>query len=329
MEILVTLHLTTYALLFATFSSRADSFQNHIMDKDLPQLFSAIDTVLSLHYASSISTPKVYDLCAKATRLVHKRIDSSTLERILAYDASLYRIISNGGSDYDFGVAIPKDTSIARFGSLLPLRRRHFETLVEKGKNESSGPVSLSSLAEVENQSVSPRKASVSPTKASRLKIEKSPTKDMKNNRSRFLFKEKMADVESAKANGLSLLERIRLKEKLQKEALDCNTPQERYASLIHSKMPVVYDVLYELSSTSGPKDSIRNFTSIPLAKVVSIVCDSVQFAVAESEIRDTIKALEHKLPNIQTLERDGVWAVKVFDLDRENDLRLLKQHVS
>ena len=56
----------------------------------------------------------------------------------------------------------------------------------------------------------------------------------MKNDSSRFKFKEKLESIESNKFNGLSLLERIKLKEKLRKqqeqdEISKQQTPQDKY----------------------------------------------------------------------------------------------------
>lgn len=295
------------------------------MDNDLPALFSAIDTVLSLHYTSSISTPNINELSSRATQLANKRIDSSTFGRILAYNPTLYKIVSYGSGSYDFGVSVPNDTSVAQFSSCLPSRRREFEELVKKTSDEDIVPINLKSVAVIEALSLSPRKSS-SPTKASPIKISKTISKTMKNDRSRFLFKEKLAAVECSKANGLSLIERIRLKEKMNKESIGIDTPEKRYQNLINSKMPAVYDVLYELANSNLPRDQLLNFRSFPLSKVVSIVCDSFVFNIAESEVRDTIKALERVLaPSIQTIDRDGVQAVKIFQLDREKDLKLLK----
>lgn len=300
------------------------------MDSELPALFSVIDTVLSLHYTSSISTPKINELCHRATQLANKRIDSSTFGRILAYDPNLYKIVSYGSGSYDFGVSIPQDMSVAQFSSSLPLRRQKFEELVKLKADKAIAPLNLLSVAVVEALSLSPRKLSSSPTKASPLKITKNISKTMKNDRSRFLFKEKLAAVESSKANGLSLIERIRLKEKMNKESLGSDTPEKRYENLIHSKMPAVYDVLYELFNKNLPRDQLLNFRSFPLSKIVSIVCDSFVFNIAESEVRDTIKALERVLaPNIQTIDRDGVQGIKIFHLDREKDLKLLKPSAS
>lgn len=296
------------------------------MDKDLPILFSAIDTALSLHYASSISTPKMNVISSRATQLVKKRIDSSTFERILAYNPNLYKIESSGPGSSDFGVSVPANTSVAQFSSYLPSRRREFETLVRLKENEDIRPLSLGSVAVIVALSLSPRKPSASPTKVSPVKITKTLSKSMKNDRSRFLFKEKLAATESSKANGLSLIERIRLKEKLNKESLDLDTPEKRYERLIHSKMPAVYEVLYELCDSNISRGQLLNFRSFPLSKIVSIICDSLALNTAESEVHDAIKAIERKLaPNIQTIDRGGVQAVKIFHLDREKDLQLLR----
>lgn len=306
------------------------------MHHGLSAQFSAIDTVLSLHYASSITTPKLNDVCVRATSMSGTRITQSTIESILAYFPLAYKIVSHGPNGYDYAITVPAGTQILKFGTQLPLRKAQFERLVSDSI-EPPTPTNLAVLAIVENlispsirnlaaESDSSRSSSPS-TVTSPTKARTSPTKVtkgslLKNDASKFLFKEKIAAVETSKS-GLSLLERIRLKEKKLKNQ---EPPEVRYQSQVVGKLPAVYDVLYELApvSTLGSGPKSRSFS---LPKVVSIVQDSFSFAIADTEVLDVIRELESRLgqEKVHILERGGVHAIKVFHLDRTSDLSLIR----
>jgi len=323
------------------------------MQNGLAALFSAIDTVLSLHYASSITTPKLNDVCARATSMCGKRITSSTLEAILAYFPQAYKIISYGRNSYDYAITVPSGMLVMKFGMQLPLRSAEFDRLLKS--TESPNPVTLASIAIVETPLVSPVKSSgrsfnaleeslpksllgdinddaaTNPSSPTKRRLKSSPTKRssptkvskaslLRNDASKFQFKEKIAAVEASKS-GLSLLERIRLKEKQLKSQ---ETPEARYHDQVLGKMPAVYDVIYELAPVAslGPKSH-----SFSLPKVISIVQDSFTFNIADTEVLDVIRELESRLgpEKLHILERGGVHAIKVFQLDRNTDLSLIR----
>lgn len=274
------------------------------MAEHLLSLFSAIDTVLSLHYSSNTAVPRLHDLCVRATRLTNKRVTTDTFEQLLAYDPKLYKVVSFGTDTYDYGIGIPDGVSVTKFSSLLPERKRHFQQLA----THDVEPVPLALLAVPESRVLSPVKTS---PKKSPTKVQK-PAQMLRNSLAKFMFKEKTT-------GGGSLLERIKLKEKLQRAADEEATPQLKYDKHIGSKLLEVYDVLYELSSNTC--------TTYPLGKLISIVTDSFSYAISEEEVRDVIMELEKKLGSarIEILRRGPVCAVKVFPLDRTLDLALLQ----
>lgn len=293
---------------------------------DLVAQFAAIDTVLSLHYASSITAPKVHEICSQATAICGKRVETSALEAILGYWPDAYLILSYGPDAYDYYITVPSDVAVAKFGAQLPRRKRTFADLVDISGNNPD-PRLLSSVA-VLSVSRSPQKMlNPAPFRSNSSSPNTSPTKGkvakaalLKNDASKFLFKEKIAEVEKSKALGLSILERIRLKEKLN---LAKEPPEVRYQAQIDAKMPAVYDVLYELSQTLHPGPLFRSFD---LQKVVSIVKDSFEFDIAETEVIDVLRSLESRLEGkIQIIKRGDVLAVKVHPLDRGTDLALIK----
>lgn len=298
-------------------------------------LFSALDTVLSLHYASSITTPKLNDICVKATNMSGTRIDASTIEMILRYFPQAYKVISHGRNTFDYFITVPADVPIWKFGTQLPLRKRQFVDLV-KDATETPKRVSLAAIAEAETPLKSPQKALLSsikttttntsltkssPTKTSPAKVIK--VSDLRNDLSKFLFKEKISAIQLSNANGLSLLERIKLKEKQRRSH---ESPQAKYQAQIEGKMPAVYDVIYELAHSLNLETGAPKSRSFLLHKIISIVRDSLTFEIAESEVQDVIHELASRLgqEKIQVLQRGGVKALKVYQLDREADLVLI-----
>lgn len=270
------------------------------------------------------------------------RITQSTIESILAFFPLAYKIISHGQNTYDYAITVPAGTQVLKFATQLPLRKAQFERLV-KNAPEPATPITLASVAIVEtplsspikngrifpSQGSSPAKSGTSlgspnssPTKAKTPTTKVTKASYLRNDASKFQLKEKIAAAEASKS-GLSLLERIRLKEKQLKSQ---EPPEVRYQAQIVGKLPAVYDVLYELAPVptldSGPKS--RSFS---LPKVISIVQDSFDFDLADTEVMDVIRELELRLgkERIHVLERGGVHAIKVFHLDRTTDLGLLR----
>lgn len=277
--------------------------------KDLASLFSAIDSTLSLHYASSISTPKLGNVCALATNLAKKRVEPSTFELILAVDPNAYRIEAH---PFDLGVAIPSNVSLSAFGTLLGARKLAFEKKLERISTIS--PIKLNDVA----IKMLPRKRfPVSPSKIGRSPSnspQTSPTKVLKNQSPRF--KLRVEEREMSKAKGASILERIKLKERLAKESTE--DPEAKYKSNIRNKMPQIYDIVYEMAG--GLTSS-----SLPYTRVVSTIKDSLHFDIPELEVHDIIQALSERLKKIEMIQRGTKKVLKVAHLDREADLALIE----
>ncbi|GEQ71732.1 hypothetical protein JCM33374_g5418 [Metschnikowia sp. JCM 33374] len=327
--------------------------------RDLPILFSAFDTVLSLHYSTSITVPKVHDLCEKATQLTRRRIDSSTLERILQFDPQAYQIVHFGLNSFDYGVCTPEGISPIRFSTLLPHRRRAFEKLVSS-ENTGLTPVKLSAIAipymeswqsltlnnsknslprkqRIISTSVASCQSSEIPTKVSKgtmvsKSLSQNPCKisgvsskpssinsksSLSNSLPRFKLKE------STQSGGLSLLERIKLKEKKKTTELEGKSSENIHALYIKSKIPAVYDVLYELTLQNTSEQ--KSFKTMPMGKMVSIIKDSFSYAMTDKEICDTLNEIASLLPEkVKIIRLGDIHAIKIFVLDRTSDFSVL-----
>lgn len=288
--------------------------------ENLPKEFLAIDTALSLHYSSSITTPKLFRICQKATSLVGKRIDRHTIERILGVDELLFKIISFKGS-YDYGITV--SIPLSKYGTLLLQRRAEFADKVSNLKTIE--PVSLQEVAVLQSpvKSTSYRSPSTSPTKIAKGR----QYEGLKKDSSSFSFKEKISAVQSSKAEGLSLLERIKLKERLNSNIDPKLKEKEDYHSYIHSKSSKIYDILYELASASGSINRTPVPQSFTLQKLISIIKDSSEYEISEDDISIVIKDLERKLgpTKLKLIEREHAKVIKVFNLDRAEDQKVFQ----
>lgn len=279
--------------------------------------FLAIDSALSLHFSSSITIPKLFHICQKATSLAGRKISNSTVEHILAVDDLLFKISSQKGS-YDYGISV--NVPLSKYGTLLSQRRELFEKRL--AEVDPISPIKLSEVAVLESPvKCSPhRSPSTSPTKVTKYKH----IDGLKNDRSKFAFQEKISSLETSKANGLSLLERIKLKERMNSKVDIGQKKKDDYDSYIRTKLPQIYDIIYELASVA----SVNASQSFTLSKVISIIKDSSVYATSESEIQDVINDIEMKLgkERLQLIERNHNKVIRVFNLNREEDLQLLRK---
>lgn len=232
------------------------------------------------------------------------------------------------GDGVEYGITVPQNASISSFAASIPGRKSKFS---EQAENAEPIPTSLATVAVPEWQSPhsSPqrRRKSVrtdsplsSPTKSRSLSI--SPLKvckvsDLRNSKPKFLLKPTVGSK-------LLLLERIRLKEQQALESVDDSG--KTYKLQIAYKMPVVYDVLYELTMARKQQSALIKFSSFTQDNIVSIVKDSTTLAVGDREVNDVLQMLNQLLPDkIQILQRNGISVVKVFDLDRAADLPCIR----
>ncbi|OBA22884.1 hypothetical protein METBIDRAFT_33933 [Metschnikowia bicuspidata var. bicuspidata NRRL YB-4993] len=292
--------------------------------QSLPNLFNALDSVLSIHYASSITVPKVHDLCEKATRLTKRRVDINTIEQILGYDLQVYQIIYFGSNSFDYGMCSPKGLSPLQFGALLPSRRISFKERVSSFR-DAPPIVKLSEVAVPfldTTQGVSlGRLASTSLKRQgnSLCLVTKSP-KDTRISSKSILSLTENSALHSCLVEGLSLIERIKQKERKNKLNSLGNTIKENHVRYIRSKVPVVYDILYELTLMNAGEQ--KPFKTVPTRKLISIIKDSLSYSMTDEEISDTIHEIARVLQDkVKVIQVGEIHAIKIFPLNRNQDL--------
>lgn len=279
--------------------------------------FAAIDNVLSLHFSQAVSPPRVAKILDTAATLCKSRINYASLETLLAFSPNIYRVIDHGTGPNGYTITVPDALSAGSLHTELTARKEQFLRAVNAwiDSHQDLQYVAAKSLEDLlEPTTMSrPKSASVSP-------IKKNP---LKNEGSKFKFKAKNELVEMQKSNGLSLLERIKLKEKLTKEESGRSSPERDYRAYIDGKMAQIYSILFEISGRGFESDGPKNFV---LARLVSLVLDSLEYPLSKDEITDVVGAIEGRLGDrkINIVTSGGVSVVKIFKLDRQKDLELL-----
>lgn len=132
------------------------------MENDaLPTILSSIDTLLSLHFASSTSPLTLNNLCRRATQLTNRRVDQAVVEQLLSCDPSLYKIVYTGTECNDYGFCIPQGVSLARFGASIPQRKATLELFI-KHMEQTPTPIKLASIVEKSSEYLSEAENNVS-----------------------------------------------------------------------------------------------------------------------------------------------------------------------
>ncbi|KAI5955888.1 hypothetical protein KGF54_001390 [Candida jiufengensis] len=169
------------------------------------------------------------------------------------------------------------------------------------------------------NKITKPRSNSSSPTK--------NKFKDLKNDKSKFIYKEKTEKFESNK--GLSLLERIKQKEKLKNEENEQLTKQKKYENYLIGKIKIIYDIIYQVYKIHTLDKEI-NLLSISTTQLISTIKNSLHLPMSDHEISDILNLLEKNLlGKFNMLERNEVKIIKIQNLNRENDLNVFEKLAS
>lgn len=128
----------------------------------------------------------------------------------------------------------------------------------------------------------------------------------LKNSKEKYVIKQKSENVETAKS-GMSLLERIRMKEREKME--NYKTPEEKYENFLDGKLKAALEILFTL----------RPDTSYTLEKLSELFQNSfTKSPVSEQEAKDIAVHLTQKFPDIfKSAETKDTTILKWNELDR------------
>ncbi|CAH2352803.1 hypothetical protein CLIB1423_08S01420 [[Candida] railenensis] len=308
--------------------------------------FKAIDNCLNLHYTSHTSPPSVDQILNSSSNLLSRKVTFQSLLNILALYPASYIISENHKVNDKSSFSITLPFEINHFNRSITRRNQEYVESVNSwiANNPEAQVLPIcndflncsKALIENNNSSDSSSKSG-SPSKIS--KPSKSSLVDkhnLKNTTEKFKFKPKDEAIELSKS-GLTLLERIKLKEKKNKELAKVDNSDIRYSNYLDGKLHPVYDILYQTywSGSRGRRTKTKDVddqetekkvgvASLPLVKFVDIIRDSLSYPISEGEVEDIVVRLEETLgaSKVHIITRGGITVVKVNNLDRCCDLQ-------
>lgn len=274
----------------------------------------AVDNAISLQYTNHQLSPLLTKVLDSASKLANIRINVAGFESLLFYDKSMYQVYKLGTNSYDYSkiyVKFPVEFNQINFVQ----RKQHFITKlndwIEKNQDISYIPgLQLQNL--------------LTSTKPSKI-VKKSPTKrvshDLINSPSKFKFIEKDELIQQQKNQGLSLIERIKLKEKL--ACKSTINPVLNYQNYLLGKTKTIYDIIYQYM-LNEKETTIKSFS---MQKLTENIKDSLDYPLTSEEVVDIIKLLQEKLDrdNFVIVSRQGLLVLKVGKLNRDQDLKALQ----
>lgn len=297
----------------------------HVSEDDLllvVKAHDAMDTVLSIHYSSHPSFLTAHELFLKASVIVQRRLKIDHLLAVLAIDPMAYKLREPAGvTDYS-PCYVTLFSGINVFNLSLQLRSGKFVEATNKWieSNPDIGYIKRKSVDEI--LQIHQQKPLPSPIK----KITK-PKLVLKNDLSKFMFKERIESEEKSKNDGLSLIERIRLKEKLNKDQQVNETPEMKHQRYLAGKLVPIYNIIDQLTVD---KTKLQAFA---LTTLSSTIKDSLSYPMHISDIHDALKLMETKLNKDQVKDktmvistRSSLTVIKVKNLDRDRDIPLLQE---
>lgn len=288
----------------------------------LHQKMIAIDSMLNLHYTSHTADPLLVKLLDQAASLASTRIKVSDIEYIMNIDPQFYRLYKASDNYHDYAkiyIRFPRNFT----SKMIQSRKQDFLAKLNLWilNNQHIHSIQAKSVENIIRDGEEPKSRSPSKVTKPPLKRKKSLADELRNDSTRFQFQQRDEKVQQEQNNGLSLLERIKLKEKTNNEQSGklLQTPQQKYDKYLVGKAASVYDIVYHMTTVDGKSD-----ISLSLSKLTEIIKDSLDYPMNSDEVVDTLKMVESKIQNFTILQRNGVSVLKVGSLDRERDMKLL-----
>lgn len=312
--------------------------------------FKAIDNCLSLHYTSHTSPPSVDQILNSSSNLLSRKVTFQSLLNILALYPASYIIQENHKVNDKSSYSITLPFEINHFNRSITRRNQEFVDSVNLWIANNPEAQTLPTCNDFLNCSKAFNETNSSSNSSSKSnspsKISKPPRSslvekhNLKNTTEKFKFKPKDEATE-LNNSGLTLLERIKLKEKKNKELAKIDNSEIRYSNYLDGKLHPVYDILYQTYWSGGrggrsKAKTVENeeaekkvgVTSLPLIKFVDIIRDSLSYPISEGEVEDIVVRLEETLGanKVQIITRGGITVVKINNLDRSSDLQKINK---
>lgn len=308
---------------------------NEILKKILRN-FKAIDHALNIFYLTSNSDPQLDEILKSATLLFKKKIEQKDLLEILTIAPDCYQIDINEKRESQNFLVLKYPSNI----TVKNLHKRISEFIKKINKWIEVNPECINikesniyDLIRQESKNEIPsnlRNNNISHIKKN-LKFQfvkkKLLSSILKKNKSSFNFVQKNEIIEQRKNKGLTLLERIKLKEKINKDLgpkknQDINIEND-YEKKLLNQICKIYDIIYHLKAENNDNNISKTFS---LFKFCEIAKDSLTCSITNKEIIDTIELISKKLDygKVKVITKNNLHIVKINNLNRENDIKLL-----
>lgn len=288
----------------------------------LLKIHNAVDSILSLHYSNHSQFITAHQLFEKLQHLLNRGVKLDNFLCLFLIDPFCFKLTT------PIGV---KDLSPCRISLFQPIHQFNLTLQSRKGQfiedinlwiknNPDQTSFEYPELEDViynhkqSSPCTKPPNSTKSPNKVTKPKLA------LKNSSSKFMFKPKDELKQQANNNGLSLLERIKLKEAKLKQQADKETPEMKHNKFLEDKIPQIYNILAQIN---GETPSTKTY---PLSRLTQLIKDSLNYPIHNEEILDCLKLIQTKLSQqvLSITTRNELSVVKVYRLNRSRDLQAL-----
>ncbi|CCE79751.1 Piso0_001839 [Millerozyma farinosa CBS 7064] len=286
----------------------------------LLKIFKGIDSSISVYYGSHTSPPGLNGILRSTSSLMGRVVRYEEVSKLLAIYPGSYSLQVNHGSNIEdeFTISFGYSTEDKKISILNDRETAFIEkaNLWIKNNQDRDDVPSLPIEDFVETDK----------TKSSNIKSgtkNDNIFKELKNSSEKFRFKMKHEREVQSSNNGLSLLQRIKLKEKARKEEDKYDHTQIKRNKFIKNKLKSIYDILYHVHEDQ----STGKLKSYSMPKIIATIKDSSTHPIHEDEAQDVVKALASILGRnrMEIVSRNGITALKIIVLDRSQDLKVLE----
>ncbi|CAN3354529.1 hypothetical protein DICA3_B03620 [Diutina catenulata] len=268
----------------------------------LHEIALTLDNSIQLHYATHSATPLLSKILQTSSSLLSCRITNDDVA-ILCELGPFYTLTTR--SDHEIVIDVNSYES------------RTNDLAAKTGKlPRNCSDITKGLLPYIKNR------ASTKATSPSKVAKRSQLLRSLSNSKDKFTFKERSESEETAKT-GLSILERIRLKEQRKKSSETENDEDPRTLSILE-KSGKVYDIIY---NQCGPKSKVATFD---LKKLTATCQNSIDYPLSDKEVHTMLRHIVDCLQQFTWVEADNskdpqVVIRVVGTLNRGHDLPLLR----
>ncbi|ANZ73886.1 BA75_00389T0 [Komagataella pastoris] len=287
-----------------------------LLKKVVRQTFNA----LSIHFSKSFNAPYLHSLSPHVDRLCGFTVSLDHYLKIYNINDSIFELTFTDEGNYIINFSkemqgIPNLSRIRLIKSRVELFNATLDSYLK-----SHSTISAYSTTRLP---VIPDPYTIDYTKKSNTK------KRLRNDSEKFNFKERKVDTSNFGDCKMSVLDRIRLKEKSNKEMSSKMEEKMKHEHYVQSQMLKFYEILYQLSPKPSSKVSLKTFSA---KQLISTIQDSISLPLSDSICLDVLIKLCDTLnqpDKLSIIEKNAIKVVKISLLDRDGDHRIISSHNS